>query len=113
MSRPERVAEQIKIIVSGIIAKDLDDPGLGFVTVTRVSVSPDLENASIYFSVLGDEPQKKSSMEALDRATGFVKGILGDKLSLRMVPKIKFVYDASLEKASRMWNLMGNKQWKE
>lgn len=112
MSRPERVAEQIKGIVSGILVKDLDDPGLGFITITRVTVSQDLENATIYVSVLGEEEQKKTSMEALDRATGFVKGLLGDKLRLRIVPKIKFVYDESLEKASRLWNLMSTKNGK-
>ncbi len=113
MSRPERVAEQIKSIVSGILAKDLDDPGLGFVTITKVSVSPDLENAVVYVSVLGEEEQKRSSMEALERATGFVKGILGDKLKLRLVPKLRFAYDESLEKASRVWNLMSKEKWKK
>ncbi len=112
MSRAERVAEQIKKIVSGILTKDLDDPGLGFVTITKVSVSPDLENALVYVSVLGEEEQKKSSMEALERATGFVKGILGDKLPLRIVPKLRFVYDESLEKASRLWNLMSKNNGK-
>ncbi|MFA5104648.1 MAG: 30S ribosome-binding factor RbfA [Candidatus Margulisiibacteriota bacterium] len=112
MSRPERVAEQIKKIVSGILTKDLDDPGLGFVTVTKVAVSPDLENATVYVSVLGEEEKKKTSMEALDRATGYVKGILGDKLALRMVPKLRFAYDESLEKASRLWNLMSKKNGK-
>lgn len=106
MSRAERVAEQIKLIVSGIIAKDLKDPGIGFTTITKVTVSADLKNASLFISVLGDEKQKISTMEALDRATGFVKNILGQKLKLRLVPKIRFVYDDTLEKASHVWSLI-------
>lgn len=112
MSRAERVAEQIKVIVSGILVKDLDDPGLGFITITKVSVSPDLENATVFVSVLGEDEQKKASMEALGRATGFVKGLLGAKLKLRIVPNLKFTYDESLEKASRLWNLMREKNGK-
>ncbi len=106
MSRAERVAEQIKMIVSGIISKDLKDPGIGFTTITKVSVSTDIKNASLYISVLGNEKQKISTMEALERATGFIKNILGQKLKLRLVPKINFIYDDSLEKASRVWNLI-------
>jgi len=106
MSRPERVAQQIKLFVSEIFTRELDDPRLGFVTITKVSVSPDLENAIIYVSILGDDQKKEDSMSALRSATRFIKGILGDKLKLRTVPNIEFVYDDSLEKASRLWGLM-------
>ena len=106
MSRSERVAERIKTIISEILIRDIDDSRLGFVTITKVSVSPDLVNAVIYVSVMGDDSKKSDSMQALKSATKFIKGILGDKLDLRHVPTIDFTYDDSLEKASRVWSLM-------
>lgn len=104
MTRVERVAELIREEVSTIIREDVSDPRIGFVSITRVDVSPDLENAKIFVSILGEE--KKESMLGLFSATGFIRGKLGDMLELRLVPAIKFIRDDSLEKGSRVLGMI-------
>lgn len=106
MSRVDRVAERIKADVSDIIRKHIDDPRIGFITITNVSVSPDLEDARIFVSVLGTEEQKQETMKGLFSAQKVIRMRLGDKLQLRTVPEISFVLDESIEKASRIWNKM-------
>jgi len=106
MSRVDRVAEKIKADVSEIIRKSVDDPRIGFITITKVSVSPDLETARIFVSVLGTDAQKQDTMKGLLSAQKLIRLKLGDKLRLRNVPEISFVLDESIEKASRVWNLM-------
>ncbi|MFH1542123.1 MAG: 30S ribosome-binding factor RbfA [bacterium] len=106
MSRPERIAEQIKKVVSAIIREDVNDPRIGFVSITKVELTSDLENAKIFISILGDENQKVESMKGLQSATSFVRGKLGDEIEFRSVPEIRFVRDDSLEKGSQVLNIM-------
>lgn len=97
MSRVEKVAEEIKREASGIIRDELRDPRLGFVTLTRVDVAPDLRFARIYFSVYGDAKQWEDTETALKSAAGFIRRMLGERLNLRYVPEVVFKSDHSSE----------------
>lgn len=100
--RKDRVGDQIRKEVSQIIQGELKDPGIGFVTITDVELSDDLRNAKIFFSVLGDEQKKLDSSQALERAVSFIQHEIGRKMKLKYIPKIRFVYDHSLEEGARI-----------
>lgn len=106
MSRQERVEELIRQEVCEILRAKVSDPRIGFVSVTGVEISPDLENASIYVSILGDEKQKAEALKGLYSATKFIRGELGRRIELRLVPKIRFFRDDSLERGSRVLGLI-------
>jgi ribosome-binding factor A len=104
--RMERVAEEIREETARIIGGRLKDPRIGFVTVTRVSVTPDLRLARIYVGVLGDETQRKKTIDALHQATGFVRREVSRALRLRHSPEIRFEYDVGLDAAVRVAELI-------
>jgi ribosome-binding factor A len=104
--RSHRVASQIKTEISWLIEHRLRDPEKGFITVTRVRLSPDLKIASIYYSVLGNEQDRESSSKALGRAKSFLKHELGDRINLRVVPDLRFFYDDSLEYSEKITTLL-------
>jgi len=106
MTRIERVEGLIIKEVSSIIREDVNDPRIGFISLTRVKLSPDLENANIFVSILGDEKQKNDSMYGLNSARRFIRGKLGDVLEMRQVPELRFVRDDSLEKGSNVLGLL-------
>jgi len=106
MTRQQRVEELIRAQVSEILRKEVDDPRIGFVSITGVDISPDLENAAINVSILGDEKKKRDAMIGLQSATRFIRGELGQRLALRLVPQITFVRDDSLERGSRVLQIM-------
>ena len=92
--RPEKVAHLMRREVADILENKLRDPRLGrAVTVTDVEVTHDLSFAKIYVTVLGTEAERKSTLEALGHATGFVRREIGQRLELREVPEIRFLYD--------------------
>ncbi len=100
--RKDRVGDQIRKEVSQIVQKELKDPGIGFVTITDVELSDDLKNAKIFYSVLGDEKSKSDSSQALDRAVFFVQREIGKRMRLKYTPKVRFIFDNSLEKGARI-----------
>jgi ribosome-binding factor A len=104
--RPERVAEQIRVDVADILQRELKDPRLGLVTCTRVDVTNDLRHAKIYVSILGEEAEQKSSMEALKSGTGYVRRLLTSRLGLRVSPEIVFLFDPSVEYSIRLEGLI-------
>lgn len=97
ISRAEKVANQIKREVSLIIQEELRDPRLGFITITRAEITPDLMFSRIYFSVYGDQEQWKQTHEGLNHALGFIRRELGHRLKLRLVPELIFQEDHSAE----------------
>jgi ribosome-binding factor A len=105
-SRPERVADQIRAEVATMIARELHDPGVGFVTVTRVQVSPDLQHARVYYTSLGDDTARKNTARALDRAAGFIRSQIGQRLRLRRAPAIEFAFDVSISHQDRVEQLL-------
>jgi ribosome-binding factor A len=105
-SRPDRVGDQIRAEVAELLVRELQDPGLGFVTLTRVRVTPDLQIARIYYTSLGDDRARRATRAALDRATPFIRRQIGSRLRLRRVPDIQFVFDESVEQHERLERLL-------
>ncbi|GMA48992.1 ribosome-binding factor A [Alicyclobacillus contaminans] len=95
--RAQRVAEQMKKEVADIIRHSVKDPRIGFVTVTRVEVAGDLQHAKIFVSVLGNSAEKQATMDALQRAVGFVRGEVARRLRMRVAPDVQFKLDESGE----------------
>jgi ribosome-binding factor A len=104
--RSEKVAETIHETVSSILAKGLNDPRIGFVTIIAVEMTDDLRLARIYFTVIGDDEAKKNSEIGLNRAKGHIRKELGRVLTLRYLPELLFVYDHSQEYGSRIDSLL-------
>ena len=102
MNRLERVSSEIKHEISMIIQSEVKDPHVGFVTITDVEVSPDIKFAKIYFTVLGDDAQKKLSLEALKKASGFIRKQLAIRLNMRYTPALNFKPDQSTEYGSKI-----------
>ncbi len=105
-SRPERVADLIRAEVTTMIARELHDPGVGFVTVTRVQVSNDLQHARVFYTSLGDAAARKNTARALERATGFMRRQIGQRLRLRRTPEIEFQFDESVGHQDRVAQLL-------
>ena len=101
-SRPDRVGDQIRSELAQLIARDVHDPGIGFVTLTRVQVSPDLQVARVFYTVLGDEKARKNSARALERAAPFLRRQIGSRLRLKRVPELRFQYDEATAGADRI-----------
>jgi ribosome-binding factor A len=104
--RPERISEQIKEEVSLIIAGELNDPRLGFVTVTDARISPDLRHAKVFVSILGTQEEVNKSLEALRHASGFIRHELGVALRIKRVPELHFAFDDTLRAASRIEEIL-------
>lgn len=104
--RSERVAEEIREETARIIGAQLKDPRIGFVTVTRVSITPDLRFARVHVGVLGDEAQRDRSLNGLQRAAGFVRRELGKRLRMRHTPELQFQYDHGLDASERVAELL-------
>src|SRR5258708_31890542 len=100
--RPERLAEQIKEETSLIIAGEVEDPRIGFATVTDAKISPDLRHVKIFVSVLGTEKEASESLKALNHAPGFIRHQLGSALRLRRTPDMHFVYDETVKTAAKI-----------
>lgn len=104
--RASRLGETLKEEISQMIREDLKDPRIGFVTVTSVEVADDLGHAKVFISVLGDEQTSKDSMEALKRASGYVRSEIGKRIRLRHVPEIVFKYDSSIQHGAHIAELL-------
>ncbi len=81
---------------------DVHDPGIGFITLTRVVVSPDLQLARVYYTSLGDEKARKETSKALGRALPFLRRQIGGRLRLRRVPELEFRFDQAIEHQDRI-----------
>ena len=102
MGRPDRVSSQIQQAICDVIQKEIKDPHIGFVTIIEVDVTADLQLARVYFSVLGDEKQKKESLDALKRSAGFIRKQLAVKLNMRYTPVLDFRQDRSAEYGNKI-----------
>ena len=94
--RQERTAEEIRIIISELLRREVSDPRLMNLTVTRVLIDRELQHANVYVNALGDESRKKEVMKALDKAGGFFRYELAQRMSLRTVPELHFQWDPTL-----------------
>ncbi|MDT9593843.1 30S ribosome-binding factor RbfA [Nocardioides zeae] len=101
MSNPRvrRIADRIQVIVAQLLERRLKDPRLGFVTITDVRVSGDTQQATIFYTVLGESDDLAGTAAALESAKGMIRSELGKQLGMRHVPSIEFVPDALPESA--------------
>jgi ribosome-binding factor A len=105
-----RVNEAIRQVLADVLAGELADPRLGFVTVTDVRTSPDLRDARVFVSVLGDEEARTGSLAALASAHGLLQGRIATQLSLKRTPRLEFVYDPTTDRALRVESLLRDEQ---
>ncbi|UII57454.1 30S ribosome-binding factor RbfA [Cytobacillus spongiae] len=104
--RSNRVGEQMKKELGDIIGRKIKDPRVGFVTVTDVQVTGDLQQATIYISVLGDEKQREDTLKGLAKAKGFIRSEIGQRIRLRKTPEIIFEFDESIDYGNRIESLL-------
>ena len=104
--RADRVADLILKELAEVLVRRVKDPRLADITLTKVDVSPDLRNAKVYYSLLGDDQKKDEVAGGLESARGFVKRELGKRLHLRRIPDIAFYFDDSLEHGSHIEQLL-------
>jgi ribosome-binding factor A len=97
--RRGRIDHEIQRAIALIIAEDVKDPRLGFVTVTRAEITADMKYCKVFVSVIGDRHVARQSMEALDSARRFIRGRLGEQIDLRHTPELTFVEDRTTERA--------------
>ena len=89
-----------------LLAREVHDPGVGFVTMTRVQLTPDLQQARVYYTTLGDETGRRSTARALDRAASFLRRQIGSRLRLKRVPELQFIYDESIAGQDRIEQIL-------
>ncbi|MFE4131436.1 30S ribosome-binding factor RbfA [Peribacillus sp. YIM B13482] len=104
--RSNRVGEQMKKELSEIIGRKIKDPRIGFVTVTDVEVTGDLQQATIYISVLGDQEQREKTLQGLAKAKGFMRSEIGQRIRLRKTPELFFEFDESVDYGNRIESLI-------
>lgn len=105
-TRVDRVADQIHQIVARLIDTKLKDPRLGMVTVTDVRVTGDLQHASVFYTVMGSEEERRQSGHALESAKGMIRSAVGKQLGLRLTPSIEFLLDSLPESSRAMEDLL-------
>jgi len=105
--RPDRVGEQVRDILSDVLVRgEVHDPGIGFITLTRVQVTSDLQLARVFYTTLGDQKARKETSRALQRATGFFRRQIGARLQLRRVPELEFRFDESIANQDRIEQIL-------
>lgn len=104
--RQARMADRIQQILAERLEKGLRDPRLGFVTITDVKVSGDLQHATVFYTVLGDDEEREASAAALGSATGYLRSEVAKNLNVRLAPSLEFVQDALPETAGHLDELL-------
>ena len=105
-SRPGRVADQLRAEVTDLLAREVHDPGIGFLTITHVKVTPDLQVARLYYTTLGDARARRDTDRALQRVTPFLRRHLGRRLRLKRVPELEFFFDEAIERGDRVERIL-------
>ena len=108
--RQGRLADRIRVILAERLDKGLRDPRLGFVTITEVRVSGDLQHASVFYTVYGDDQAREDSAAALKAATGMLRSEVGKRLGIRLTPSLEFIPDALPENAGHIAQLLREAQ---
>jgi len=104
--RKQRLAEVVRQEVSRVILQELKNPRLGFVTIVRADVAPDVKTAKIYVSVLGDEDTQAKTVRELQAASGFIQAEIGPRLRARNTPVLTFKLDRSVKQSLRVSKLI-------
>jgi ribosome-binding factor A len=109
-ARARKLADRIKEVVARRLDKGLRDPRMGFVTITDVRVTGDLQHASIFYTVYGNEKERADSAAALKSATGMLRTEVGRNISTRLTPSLEFIADAIPENAEHIEGLLRTAQ---
>lgn len=104
--RKRKVGDLLRDEISFLIQRGLKDPRIGFTSITRVDVSPDIRYATVFVSVLGTESEQSETLVALNNASGFIRHELGPKLTMRNIPMVSFRLDRSMEHAENVARLL-------
>lgn len=105
-SRASRVGDQIRAELADLLVREVHDPGIGFLTIVHVKVSPDLLQARVFYTTIGDDKARRESAKALTRATPFLRRQIGKRLRLKHVPELAFLFDDSIEKNDRIERIL-------
>jgi len=105
-ARARKVADRIKEVVAANLTSLIKDPDLGFVTITDVRVTNDLQHSQIYYTVFGDESQQATTSELLTRNKGKIRSLVGRQLGIRLTPTVEFFADAIPESAAQIEDLL-------
>lgn len=105
-ARARKLAERIKVLVAEALERAVKDPDLGFVTITDVRVTPDLQHATIYYTVFGSDEDKERSAQIIEKNRGKIRSEVGRNLSIRLTPTVEFVADVVPEVAAHMNDLL-------
>jgi ribosome-binding factor A len=105
-ARMRRINEALREVIGGAISAELQDPRIGFVTVTAIETSPDLRSARVYVSVLGDERQREASLAGLRSSHGVLQAAIAREMRIKRTPTLTFHYDESIERAARLSRLL-------
>ncbi len=106
--RTKRVSDLIVREAAAILLSDVKDPRIGIITLTGADVSPDLRNAKVYYTVIGDDKVRENTAVGLARAAGYIRKELGSRLELKSTPSITFAYDESIDRGFRITELLGS-----
>jgi len=104
--RSQRVGELLHHEISRMIQFELKDPRIGFLTVTGVELTDDIQHARVYYTVMGDEAKRRETARGLEKAIPFLRRELGRRLHLRTIPELVFHYDSSIEYGNRIEQLL-------
>jgi ribosome-binding factor A len=104
--RVRKVADRIQVVVAEMLERRIKDPRLGFVTVTDVRVTGDTQNATVFYTVLGEQDQLAGTAAALESAKGLIRSEVGKQLGMRHVPTLDFIHDALPENARHLDELL-------
>jgi ribosome-binding factor A len=104
--RTERIDAQLREEIGAILAREVSDPDIGFVTITDVETVPDLSHAQVWVSVIGQPAERAASLAALKRAMPYVRRLLGKRLRLRRIPELHLRFDDATERGTRVLKLL-------
>lgn len=105
-ARQRKFADRVKVIVAETLERKIKDPRLGFITVTEVRVAPDLREASVFYTVYGDEDARMSTAAALASAKGVLRSEVGRQTGVKFTPTLEFIPDAIPETARALEDLL-------
>ncbi len=107
VQRTHRLNSLLQEVLADVLRKEVDNPRLShFTSITKVEISPDLQQAKVYFSVLGTPEERKESFKALKSAAGFIRSRASQQVRMRQFPQLRFYIDDSLEKQLRIEELL-------
>ena len=105
-TRQNKIRELLKTEISDILHRELKDPRLGFITVTDVEITGDLQHARVFVSIMGSDAERAENLAVLNRAERFVRQSLGRRITMKFVPEVEFKLDSSVDHAMRMLELL-------